>query len=108
VSKCGQIIYEINNAKLSYKVDTKKSGQKVSTQNWLNLYLGKILLRAGKREECTVDPATGQKYPGPPPQEAYYGKWWESPFTSGKTAGDTEKELNRKVKIDWDRWEDED
>ena len=89
VSKDGQTIYELNNVELGGKVNTSKSGQKVSTQNWLNLYLRKVLLNPkecnkagtmGKEPEPVIDPVTGQKFPPPPRQEPNFGKFWAFPF----------------------------
>ena len=53
VSKDGQTIYEINNAKLASKVDSDNSGQKLSTQNWLSLYLRKPLMNKSTLAEHT-------------------------------------------------------
>ena len=49
VSSDGQKIYEMNNLPLAGTVNTKKSGQKLSTARWLNIYLRKVLLNP---KEC--------------------------------------------------------
>lgn len=43
VASDGQKIFEINNVRLGGPVNTKKSGQKLSTQRWLNIFLHKVL-----------------------------------------------------------------
>ena len=43
VSCDGSKIFEINNLALGGPVNTKKSGQKLSTQKWLNIFLRKVL-----------------------------------------------------------------
>ena len=44
VSKDGSKVFEMDNLPLAGLVNTKKSGQKLSTQKWLNIYLRKVLL----------------------------------------------------------------
>ena len=71
VSKDGQRIFEMNNLPLAGAVNTKKSGQKLSTQKWLNIYLRKVLLNSKEcdpriQPEPIVDQRTGQKFPPPP------------------------------------------
>ena len=64
VSQDGQKIFELDNLPLTGIVDTKNSGQKLSTQKWLNIYLRKKLRNPEacdpKREpKPVVDPVTG-------------------------------------------------
>lgn len=111
VSKDGAKIFEINNARLAGLVNTKKSGQKLSTQKWLNIYLRKVLLNPiesdpRRKLEPIVDPATGQKFPPPPRQMPNFGKFWKTVFD--EKSDPKLAELNRKIKVDWDRWQDED
>ena len=69
------MIYELNNFELGGKFEAKKSGQKVSTQNWLDIHICKLLLNPnqcnksgtkGKKEKPVVDTVTGQQFPPPP------------------------------------------
>lgn len=71
VSKDGSKVFEMDNLPLAGLVNTKKSGQKLSTQKWLNIYLRKVLLNPEacdprKEPQPVVDPVTGQKFPPPP------------------------------------------
>ena len=101
----------MNNLPLAGAVNTKKSGQKLSTQKWLNIYLRKVLLNS---EECDpriqpepiVDQRTGQKFPPPHKQMPNYGKFWKYVFDERANPGLAG--LNKKIKVDWDRWQDED
>ena len=59
-----------------------------------------------KEPEPVVDPVTGQKFPPPPRQMPDYGKFWKQVFDQVREP--KALALNKKIKVDWERWQDED
>ena len=59
-----------------------------------------------KEPEPIVDPVSGQKFPPSPKQMPDYGKFWKNVFEEKANKGLSN--LNKKIRVDWDRWEDED
>ena len=57
----------------------------------------------GRKQEPIIDPVSGQKFPPPPRQMPDYGSFWKFPFKDCEQY----KEINKKIKVDWDRWQDE-
>lgn len=54
-----------------------------------------------RMKRAETDPVTGQKYPEEKP-EPNYGEFWPFIFKN------MELSKNSRIKIDWDKWQDED